>query len=519
MADELIMATGTRILTTLLLASCVAPAADAGSVTLVWNPNKEPDLAGYKVSYGRAPGSSEAVVDVGNITTWTFATATEGTTYYFRLYAYNDDGLQSPSSVEVSTTVPSSVSTLNATPGTLIYGAVRTGTTITALTPSQSVTVAPGGLSAVAWVASTSAAWLRVSPARASGPGIATVELVPGSIPSAGVYDAAVSITTGSSTKAIAVKLHVYSGGATQAPLGAFDTPADGTRNVSGAIPVTGWAIDDVSVSKVQIFRDPVPGEPGGVYVGDATFVSGARSDIERAYGEWPVHERGGWGLLLLTNALPDVDTGAPTGGNGTFTLRAFAIDAEGHSTALGAKSFTANNRDATVPFGSIDTPPQGGTASGPAYVNFGWVVSPRSDIPTSGSTLSVLVDGLNLGRPSYNNYRSDIATSFPGLTNSNGAVGYFVLDTTKLTNGVHTISWVASDSAGNVAGLGSRYFNVLNGASAALLAASGTSTLPSGAVAGTAVGTSTESVAEAPLENAPVEIARATAADKTPES
>jgi hypothetical protein len=74
-----------------------------------------------------------------------------------------------------------------------------------------------------------------------------------------------------------------------------------------------------------------------------------------------------------------------------------------------------------------------------------------------------VLVDGVNLGHPAYNQYRSDIATLFPGLANSNGAVGFFYIDTTLLANGIHTISWVATDSAGHTDGLGSRYFNVLN--------------------------------------------------------
>src|SRR5207245_8567496 len=46
---------------------------------------------------------------------------------------------------------------------------------------------------------------------------------------------------------------------------------------------------------------------------------------------------------------------------------------------------------------------------------------------------------------------------------NSNGAVGFFFIDTTTLTNGLHTISWAASDSAGHHDGLGSRYFTVLN--------------------------------------------------------
>jgi hypothetical protein len=72
-------------------------------------------------------------------------------------------------------------------------------------------------------------------------------------------------------------------------------------------------------------------------------------------------------------------------------------------------------------------------------------------------------VDGVPLGHPSYNHYRADIATLFPGYANSNGAVGVFTLDTTVYANGVHTIAWSVRDSAGNEDGIGSRYFSILN--------------------------------------------------------
>ena len=62
-----------------------------------------------------------------------------------------------------------------------------------------------------------------------------------------------------------------------------------------------------------------------------------------------------------------------------------------------------------------------------------------------------------------YNNFRADIAALFPGLQNSNGAVGYFTIDTTQYANGLHTIAWVVRDQAGNAAGIGSRHFTIQN--------------------------------------------------------
>jgi hypothetical protein len=73
-------------------------------------------------------------------------------------------------------------------------------------------------------------------------------------------------------------------------------------------------------------------------------------------------------------------------------------------------------------------------------------------------------VDNVLVGHPTYNNFRSDIAELFPGLANSNGAVGYYMLDTRTMTDGLHTIAWVIRDNAGQATGVGSRYFRVQNG-------------------------------------------------------
>jgi len=51
----------------------------------------------------------------------------------------------------------------------------------------------------------------------------------------------------------------------------------------------------------------------------------------------------------------------------------------------------------------------------------------------------------------------------FPGYMNSGGAIGFYYLDTTKLANGVHTISWNVFDNVGHGDSIGSRYFSVFN--------------------------------------------------------
>jgi hypothetical protein len=244
-------------------------------------------------------------------------------------------------------------------------------------------------------------------------------------------------------------------------PFGSLDAPADGAL-VSGSIAVGGWALDDLEVRRVQIFRDPVAGEPAvQLFIGTAVFIAGARPDVRAAYPTYPLNDRGGWGFLILTNMLPNQ-------GNGTFRIYAYAEDAEGARTLLGARTIVANNASATLPFGAIDTPGQGETIAGSAYLNWGWALTPQPKIiPTDGSTIQVYVDGVPRGTATYNLFRPDVSGLFPGLANSAGPVGYRVLDTTALAEGQHTIAWVVVDDQGAANGIGSRYFSVANSSDA----------------------------------------------------
>ena len=92
----------------LLLALCVAPlsTAIAASVDLEWDPNLEPELAGYKIYWGTSSGTYTHSMDVGNTTTTTIDGVEEGRTYYFVATAYDNQSNESEYSNQVSFTVP-----------------------------------------------------------------------------------------------------------------------------------------------------------------------------------------------------------------------------------------------------------------------------------------------------------------------------------------------------------------------------------------------------------------------------
>ncbi len=95
-----------RIPILLALLSLLTAPVYAGSVTVTWDPNTEPDVTGYRVLYGTQSGVYTFSQAAGNVTTWTVDNLTAGQIYYFVVQAVNAAGMTSPLSQEVSTSVP-----------------------------------------------------------------------------------------------------------------------------------------------------------------------------------------------------------------------------------------------------------------------------------------------------------------------------------------------------------------------------------------------------------------------------
>jgi len=77
----------------------------AGSLSASWSPVSDSRVAGYKIKYGTQSGSYSQFVDVGNSTNYIVPNLTEGTTYFFRVAAYDSNRVEGTPSVEVSAVV------------------------------------------------------------------------------------------------------------------------------------------------------------------------------------------------------------------------------------------------------------------------------------------------------------------------------------------------------------------------------------------------------------------------------
>ena len=87
---------------------CLPVVSWAASVTLRWQANTEPDLAGYRIYYGTASRAYGPPITVGNVSEYTVQDLKEGTRYYFSLTAVDTGGNESGFSAEVSAQTASS---------------------------------------------------------------------------------------------------------------------------------------------------------------------------------------------------------------------------------------------------------------------------------------------------------------------------------------------------------------------------------------------------------------------------
>jgi hypothetical protein len=224
--------------------------------------------------------------------------------------------------------------------------------------------------------------------------------------------------------------------------VGDVDAP-DPSRTHSGMIRVSGWALDPSQITKIELWVDD-------------QFVHNAvgflpRIDVIESYPDWPgIHSaRPGFVTGFLASNYP----------NGTHTVEIRVHNQQGEVHALGRRQININNSVNQSPFGFLDIPDGKGVynVSG-AFPVVGWAAD------TDGiARVEVLMDdGIVLGAM-HGDPRPDVGATFPDFSGAmfSGYIGN--LDSTKIQNGVHTLTVRAVDTKGMSALIGRRTVQVIN--------------------------------------------------------
>ncbi len=151
----------------------------AATVTLSWNPNPEPDIAGYLISYGTSSGNYTTSVDVGDVTTWTVS-LTAGFHYFFAAQAYDTAGLRSPmsteASIDLSQTSAPSITSLSPSSGSVGTAVTISGANFGASQGTSTVSVNGTAATPTSWSASAIA--VLIPNGTTTGPIVVTVNNV-----------------------------------------------------------------------------------------------------------------------------------------------------------------------------------------------------------------------------------------------------------------------------------------------------------------------------------------------------
>jgi uncharacterized delta-60 repeat protein len=420
--------------------------------------------------YVGTSGTTTSPISGAAASSYTTPALTSTTSYWVRVS--NTVGAADSHTATITITVKLPTMSLGGT--ALVFSAVTSGAGFTWQTPAQTVRLSQSGSGTVTWTAASTVPWLVVSPAAGSGPATLTISTQFASgLTASQVGSINIALTgAGNSVGPVNVTLTTRSStAAASPPFGSFDTPAGDATVVAGSIALTGWTLDNIGVKRVELWRDLQAGETtppfassptdprtGKVFIANATFVEGARPDVEALNSTTPLASRAGWGYLLLTWGLWNQ-------GNGAYKLYAFAFDEENNVGTIGSKTVIISNNTATKPFGSIDTPGIGGDASGP---DFGWGLTPKvggaATCKIQASGVQYSIDSGPLQPVVYGDARTDIAGAFPGFSNTAAAGGHAIIDWAALTNGSHTIGWLITDDCNRADGVGSRFFTVTTG-------------------------------------------------------
>ncbi|WP_083878619.1 Ig-like domain-containing protein [Acetivibrio cellulolyticus] len=214
--------------------------------------------------------------------------------------------------------------------------------------------------------------------------------------------------------------------------IGRIDSPK-ANATVSGTVTLRGWILDPNGVSKVEVLID-------NALVGTATY-GDSRPDVELVY---PLYKNANSGFHYT------LDTSKLT--PGIHTLSVYETSKTNDQTLLKTVSINVELK----PIGRIDSPKASRTCNGKVEVK-GWFLD------QSGVTnVEVFVDGVFSGTAVYGGSRSDVKTVYPNYNNSANSGFQYVLDTTTLSKGTHSVKVCGTGNSGTITTIGTVSITVL---------------------------------------------------------
>jgi hypothetical protein len=209
-----------------------------------------------------------------------------------------------------------------------------------------------------------------------------------------------------------------------------IDTPLPASA-LSGAVSVTGWALDNSLVVGTAITSVPVIVD--GAFVGFAIYGQ-SRPDVCNVYPGRPGCPNVGFSYQLDLSTL----------GPGSHTITVSATDSDGRPDVGtdSVKIIVVN----VPPSVYIDSPASGAVVSGVVTIG-GWALDDTSATGTAISLVQVKVDGVVVGTATYGTNRPDVCAAYAGRPGCPNVGFVYTLDTTQLRPGAHLLTVSAMDS------------------------------------------------------------------------
>jgi hypothetical protein len=255
-----------------------------------------------------------------------------------------------------------------------------------------------------------------------------------------GSHTLEVTGTSASGNRATALSTFTVANAAPNGPMRIFIDQPNGQSNPFQGLGVfSGWAINSTTpVTRVAISVDGVP-------EGNATPIS--RPDVCTVFPTAQGCPNVGWTITLDTTRMSD--------GNHTLDVTAYV----GTQHATVSASFTVANWATTNPtLIDIDAPSTNGGPYFGTVVFGGWALNKNGPI----ASISVSIDGVPFSGASYGTPRSDVCAAFSGYAGCPDVGWTWLLDTTLIANGTHSLAVTATSATGQSSTV-SRSFTIAN--------------------------------------------------------